>query len=201
MEFNWYTILSSEIPISQGDIILKCILPGTVYDKEKKGFFKQQGAILDVIVMTQACDLENSKVDHVTLCPLKPLREVVKEMLLKIYPTGENHQKVLDDDIKGRIKDNKVKIINELRNGSYLDFHVLNKFDKSEDVEELDYMVVLLRQSYTLPIESLQAQLEANNKDRISLLPPYREHLSQAYARNFFRIGLPIDIRIDHTEI
>jgi hypothetical protein len=30
--------------------------------------------------------------------------------------------------------------------------------------------------------------------DRLRLLPPYREHLSQAFARLFMRVGLPADI-------
>jgi hypothetical protein len=29
---------------------------------------------------------------------------------------------------------------------------------------------------------------------RLRLLPPYREHLSQSFARFFMRVGLPIDI-------
>jgi hypothetical protein len=29
---------------------------------------------------------------------------------------------------------------------------------------------------------------------RLRLLPPYREHLSQAFARFFMRVGLPVDI-------
>jgi hypothetical protein len=29
---------------------------------------------------------------------------------------------------------------------------------------------------------------------RLRLLPPYREHLSQAFARLFMRVGLPADI-------
>jgi hypothetical protein len=28
----------------------------------------------------------------------------------------------------------------------------------------------------------------------VILLPPYREHLSQAFARFFMRVGLPVDI-------
>ena len=34
---------------------------------------------------------------------------------------------------------------------------------------------------------------------RLRLLPPYREHLSQAFARYFMRVGLPVDI--DKEEI
>jgi hypothetical protein len=29
---------------------------------------------------------------------------------------------------------------------------------------------------------------------RLRLLPPYREHLSQSFARFFMRVGLPVDI-------
>ena len=35
-----------------------------------------------------------------------------------------------------------------------------------------------------------------SKSDRIRVLPPYREHLSQAFARFFMRVGLPQDIKI-----
>jgi len=38
-------------------------------------------------------------------------------------------------------------------------------------------------------------QRAARADDRLRLLPPYREHLSQAFARYFMRVGLPQDIR------
>lgn len=34
----------------------------------------------------------------------------------------------------------------------------------------------------------------AQQNSRLRLLPPYREHLAQAFARSFMRVGLPIDI-------
>jgi len=33
--------------------------------------------------------------------------------------------------------------------------------------------------------------------ERIRLLPPYREHLSQSFARYFMKVGLPQDIEIE----
>jgi hypothetical protein len=36
--------------------------------------------------------------------------------------------------------------------------------------------------------------LSKRNGKRLRLLPPYREHLSQAFARFFMRIGLPVHI-------
>lgn len=31
-------------------------------------------------------------------------------------------------------------------------------------------------------------------KQRLRLLPPYREHLSQAFARYFMQVGLPVNV-------
>jgi len=48
------------------------------------------------------------------------------------------------------------------------------------------------RRLYSLPIAYVRHKLEAAL--HLRLLPPYREHLSQAFARNFMRVGLPVDI-------
>ena len=46
---------------------------------------------------------------------------------------------------------------------------------------------------FTLPLVFLREQARSSAK-RLRLLPPYREHLSQAFARFFMRVGLPVDI-------
>ncbi|GED03042.1 hypothetical protein [Bacillus atrophaeus] len=201
MEYNWYASLPENQTISQGDIILKCMLPKIVY-KEESPFFKVEGEVHDVIVITQACDLENSKVNDVTLCPLRSLSGFLTELLLaKYYPNGENRERLLKKDLSSSMKKNKANEIKKLRSGSYLDFHLLNKYVSPGGEKELDYNVVLLRNSFTLPKEALESQVRENKNKRFRLLPPYREHLSQAYARNFFRIGLPADIYIQDGEV
>jgi len=40
----------------------------------------------------------------------------------------------------------------------------------------------------------LFGQLRAENGETLRLLSPYKEHLSQSFARFFMRVGLPIDI-------
>jgi hypothetical protein len=65
----------------------------------------------------------------------------------------------------------------------------------------MDYQIVMLRQTYLLPKESLDYYLKSVEGERFELLPPYREHLAQAYSRNFMRIGLPIDLRINQGDI
>jgi hypothetical protein len=37
-------------------------------------------------------------------------------------------------------------------------------------------------------------EVAAEQGDGIRLLPPYREHLAQAFARFFMRVALPVDI-------
>lgn len=60
----------------------------------------------------------------------------------------------------------------------------------------MERRVVDLGEIYSLPIEFVR-KLAASQTPRLRLLPPYREHLSQAFARFFMRVGLPQDIRLD----
>ena len=80
----------------------------------------------------------------------------------------------------------------EARKGKYPGYHVLNKCEIRG--HELDFMIVDLRRIFTLSIAAVREFAAAGGKSRIRLLPPYREHLAQAFARFFMRIGLPVDI-------
>ncbi|MCS6860043.1 MAG: hypothetical protein NZT92_06970 [Abditibacteriales bacterium] len=53
--------------------------------------------------------------------------------------------------------------------------------------------VVDFRRVYTLPKAFVRNFAAAQGK-RLRPLPPYREHLAQAFARFFMRVGLPVDI-------
>ncbi len=50
------------------------------------------------------------------------------------------------------------------------------------------------RKLYTMRKELLQQHAETLGP-RLRLVPPYREHLSQAFARYFMRVGLPHEAR------
>jgi len=50
---------------------------------------------------------------------------------------------------------------------------------------------------FTVPRAFLESLIKQRGKIRFRLLPPYREHLSQAFARFFMRVGLPIPIEKD----
>ena len=53
--------------------------------------------------------------------------------------------------------------------------------------------IVDFRRLYSLPVAFVRRQAETR-VPRLRLLPPYREHLSQAFSRFFMRLGLPVDI-------
>lgn len=55
---------------------------------------------------------------------------------------------------------------------------------------EFSQQVVDFRTTYTLP-KDFVLEYTKNLGERIRLLPPYREHLAQAFARYFMRVGLP----------
>jgi hypothetical protein len=49
------------------------------------------------------------------------------------------------------------------------------------------------RRVFSLPLGFMRGLATAQG-NRLRLLPPYREHLSQSFARFFMRVGLPEDI-------
>jgi hypothetical protein len=56
-----------------------------------------------------------------------------------------------------------------------------------------DFLIVDFRNVFGVHISFLMQFIRNQNK-RLRLLSPYREHLSQAFARFFMRVGLPADI-------
>lgn len=168
MNYLWYHIVEGENAILQGDFINSCplVIPTTDITSKTVG-----GKIIeyDVIVMSQSCDLLAKKVDLVLVCPLWSLKEF---------------------EIKNEFFRSK-KGKEELRRGHLPGYHLLNKCD----IEgfERDYIIVDFRNVYSVPFNFL-LDMPVSKEKRLRLLPPYREHLSQAFARFFMRVGLPVDI-------
>ncbi len=78
-----------------------------------------------------------------------------------------------------------------LRRGYLPGYHLLNKCEI--DGFKRDYLIVDFRSVYSVPFDFIVELVKKRGK-RLRLLPPYREHLSQAFARFFMRVGLPVDI-------
>ena len=65
----------------------------------------------------------------------------------------------------------------------------LNSFSSQEVSSEI--RIAEFREVFTVPRTFLESLLGVRKTPRLRLLPPYREHLSQAFARFFMRVGLP----------
>ena len=82
---------------------------------------------------------------------------------------------------------------------SIADGHIWNQaFLANSDHTDLvsEIRVVEFTEVFTLPRTFLESWLRQCNQSRLRLLPPYREHLSQAFARFFMRVGLPQPISL-----
>ncbi len=132
----------------------------------------------DVIVMTQACDLENRKVRDVVLCPCVPLGEYRQ--------TWEEWMRE-----RGQAPSEKAwkRTCEDIAAGYVWNLAFLNGFVHPE--AGTDIRVVDFHEVHTAPLTALESLLGQRQKLRPRLLPPYREHLSQAFARFFMRVGLP----------
>jgi hypothetical protein len=170
MDYPWFEVVEGD-EISQGDIIMNCpvVIVPPLEDLSEGAEFDVVMKTIDVIIMTQACDLEQGKVNDVILCGITGLKD------LKM----RDGKKATNSDVKN------------ISNGRIVNLHLLNEYVDEE--LSCDHRVVDLRQLYSLPLETLKVIAKSNGK-RLRLLPPYREHLSQAFARLFMRVGLPSDI-------
>ncbi len=76
----------------------------------------------------------------------------------------------------------------EIRKERYPALHMLEKCELQG--HEFERQIVDFRTIYTLPKDFVVA-FAASLGTRVRLLSPYKEHLSQSFARYFMRVGLP----------
>ncbi len=168
VDYPWYAVVGPEDGLNQGDFILSCPIlePVQEFDKNK---MRANYSEYDVIIMSQSCDLVKKKLDLVLVCPFWPLTDIEKQ-----NPWFQS-------------KKNKEK----LRRGDQPNYHLLNRSSLKEF--ELDLLVIDFRNVYGVPYQYLEDYVGKTTR-RLRLLPPYKEHLSQSFARFFMRVGLPEDI-------
>jgi hypothetical protein len=199
-DFNWYRVSTTDDPVTQGDIIRDCPVANLI-TTEKYPFIKPVGLAIDAIVLTQACDLANVKANmkEVTVCRLVPIQTVVKMLMEQTFKDKQGFDY---SNLSAKERERQKRIVDDLRKGKYLDYYLLNMFvDDTGEGLDAQYQVVSLRDTFQVPVESIRKIVLYKGGKRLSLLPPYREHLAQAYTFNFSRIGLPIDIEVDLEQI
>ncbi len=170
--YPWYETVSGP-GLDQGDLIDDCPVLHPVHPDDRDdatgptATLEAEMLVARMIILTQACDLEHAKVESVVLCPAWTLEELGERV------PSLNHKKQRE----------------KLRKGEYPAYHLLASYPKLAQ----PVLVVDFHRLFTTPKRFLE-KVAAQQGDRARLLPPYREHLSQSFARYFVRVGLPVDI-------
>lgn len=185
----WYEEVAADVRLTQGDFIFNCPLlswKDSSIDSQIKteiGELKQsiEAFYADVIVMSQACDLKQEKVRNVVLCPHLSLHEyrISWEEAMK----GKN-QNPTEKAWKSHCED--------ICDGYIWNLSILNTKEKGH--MKIEHRIIDFHDIYTVPLKFLESLLKERGLLRLLLLPPYREYLSQAFARFFMRVGLPVPI-------
>ena len=186
----WYSTVEPGTPITQGDLVVDCPLIGWK-DKpvelsrgaEETEVLRQStdAFLADTVVMTQDCDLEHEKVANVVVCPHYSLVD---------------YRKLWDEAMAAKDQHPSAKAwrshCDDIREGLVWNLSILNCL--SEGQVTMEHRVVDFHDVFTVPRGFLETLLAGRNRLRLRLLPPYREHLSQAFARFFMRVGLPVPV-------
>jgi hypothetical protein len=168
--YPWYQTAQDD-ELEQGDILEAC--PVFIVPEDLAGG-SLAAAIFDwetrdLIVMSQSCDM------------VKGREKIVEALLCPVWQRSEITEGYLATS----------RGMEDARRGNLPGYHVIAACELPG--WEREVRVVEFRRVYALPLTFLRKQA-ATTGDRIRLLPPYREHLSQAFARFFMRVGLPVDI-------
>lgn len=182
MSEGWFETIDSESSLTQGDIITDCPVVG--WSDEPHDFQEVSVDELmainmafrtDAIVMSQACDLEQRKVDKVILCPCE---------LLKTF------RDAWEEDMRSRDQHPSEKAFGKfcrsVVSGHVWNYAILNRSGSGDDHRIVDFHEV-----YTIPRAFLDQLIAGRRGTRHRLRSPYREHVSQSFARFFMRVGLP----------
>jgi len=174
--YPWYEIVEGD-DLEQGDIFEACpvfaIVAPFSFEQHRTTGASAPFDVLerDVITITQSCDLvkDYSKVQEVILCPVWDLDKFSEK----------------NDYVR------QVKSREEIRQGKHPGFHMLNACQLQNF--ERSIRLVDFHRVFSMPLEFMRGLAQTRGK-RLRLLPPYRKHLGQAFARYFMRVGLPVDI-------
>lgn len=183
--YPWYRAVGKDTAVMQGDIIRNYpvfVSPADILNIKGGEQGDADVEYYNVIVLSQSCDLEQNKTDMVLVCPILPLNKFIEKNKESFPPDLANKKK----------RDRMKKTLDMLANGNFIGACLLDECNLPE--LQADPLVVDFKGVQSTHLTSLKDFIERSEDKRIQLLPPYRERLSQSFARFFMRVGLPRDI-------
>jgi hypothetical protein len=190
MPYAWFEEVAATAPLTQGDLLCNCPAlrwsyeprPESQHTEDLQQLLVAEAA--DCIVMSQACDLEQGHLRDVILCPTYTISEY--------RPLWQSAMEARHQTATAR---SWSRFLDDISNGSIWNLSMINSHRPSDrDALETEVRLVDFHEILSSPRIFLEAWTIRAAVPRLRLLPPYREHLSQAFARYFMRVGLPLDI-------
>jgi hypothetical protein len=158
-----YEVPDPDAPLTQGDIIDGCPLVFWITHRDKDGNLIRSSATSNerVLVLTQSCDLANTKTSKVQVAVVHNTAWLVDERILKA-------QTVRD----------------QVRRHRVFGWYFLPAHEANAE------SIVDLRDIHTVPREILEQQIQSGSR-KAAVATPYREHLAQQFTLTYSRIALP----------
>lgn len=173
VDYPWYELIRG-LELEQGDLLQDCMrlvlkpeLASHLDESEVAGPYTWEKST--GVIISQSCDLAQGRLHDVLFCGVYTPEDT--------FPDSTSKQR------RDRLEN--------IRRGREPGYHLLNKC--ALPGVEHDFLLVDCCDVFSLPLDFVRAKAERDGP-RARLLPPYREHLSQAFARFFMRVGLPADI-------
>lgn len=179
---HWYEVCEGE-DVLQGDLVPGCPVfqPTEAMDGAQEGLTYEADLVeADLAILSQSCDLEAQKVATVL---------------------GAAYVAWTDAAVEQAFKNNKEqkRFREKLVRGEFPSLSLLHEHS-GEPV--LPWTIVDFRKLYVVPLGVLRSHALGVGP-RLRLVPPYREHLAQGFARYMMRVGLPVEARAfeDHPAV
>jgi hypothetical protein len=179
---DWYEVTQGS-ELLQGDLLRQCPIPR---GRGLEHWPLHAGQPLevdidqeDVVVMSQSCDLANDKIQDVVLVQVLDWTVACRALIQQgnTFARSRNFRRAL---VAGNILS-------------------LSLLHKRERAPMLGWSIVDFHRLFVLPKPVVIAVAQAAGP-RLRLRSPYREHLAQALARYFMRVGLPHDAQAFERE-
>ncbi|MGW3988608.1 hypothetical protein [Streptomyces sp. NPDC004830] len=179
-EESWYEVVQGG-SLEQGDILTGCSIirplvpeslasipdaPGESVEYE----IELVSEVADVVILSQTCDLDNSKVDQVLVAKVISYVDLVEQ------ETARGNTAVRSKNFRKACVDGNApaQFLLHYREGD----------------PSIPWSLVEFHHLHLLPKSYLQAHAQTFS-GRLRLMSPYKEHLGQSLARYFMRVALP----------